>query len=241
MNNNLKGKVAIITGASSGIGRAIALKFAACGVKVVLIARNLQRLNEVKEAIESEGGKAFVFKVDLARPQEIKEVFAKIRAQAGEADILVNNAGVGSLGKTIAETTVEDYQQIFDVNVRAIFLIIPQILPAMIKAREGTIINIGSISGKVGRANQSLYCASKFALVGMTESLLEEVKAYNIRVCLICPDVVHTESNGKTKPARGNLDNYIQPDDIADAALLCVSDTQTATIKEIVVRTRRPI
>jgi 3-oxoacyl-[acyl-carrier protein] reductase len=139
------------------------------------------------------------------------------------------------------ETTVEDYQQIFDVNVRAIFLIIPEVLPAMIKAREGTIINIGSISGKAGKANQALYCASKFALVGLTESLLEEVKACNVRVSLICPDVVHTESNGKAKTSRGNLDNYIHPDDIAQAALLCVRDTQTATIKEIVVRTRRPI
>jgi 3-oxoacyl-[acyl-carrier protein] reductase len=241
MDHNLRGKVAIITGASSGIGRAIAMTFAGCGARVVLIARNQQRLNEVKEAIEAKGGEAFAFQVDLGQPQEIEDVFAKIRSQAGDADILVNNAGVGSLGKTVVETTAEDYQRIFDVNVRAIFLIIPQVLPAMIKAREGTIINIGSISGKAGKANQALYCASKFALVGLTESLLEEVKAHNIRVSLICPDVVHTESNGKAKSSRGNLENYIHPGDIAQAALLCVSDTQTATIKEIVVRTRRPI
>lgn len=241
MDQSLKGKVAIITGASSGIGRAIARQFAACGATVVLIARNQERLNEVKASIESKGGKALAFQADLSKPDEIRDVFPRIRAQAPDAAILVNNAGVGSLGKTVAETTVEDYQQIFDVNVRAIFLVVPQVLPAMIKAREGTIINIGSISGKVGKANQALYCASKFALVGLTESLLEEVKAYNIRVSLICPDVVHTQSNGKSKLSRGNLENYIHPDDIAQAALLCVRDTQTATIKEIVVRTRRPI
>jgi short-subunit dehydrogenase len=227
MDSSLKGKIAVITGASSGIGRAIALKFAACQAKVVLIARDKQRLNEVKGLIQDQGRKAFTFKADLTCPEEIKDVFTRIRTQVGHPHILVNSAGIGSLGKAVIDITAEDYQQIFDINVRAAFLVIPQVLPAMIKAKEGTIINIGSISGKIGKANQSLYCASKFALAGMTEALLEEVRAYNIRVSLISPEMVHSK--------------FIQPEDIAEAALLCVSSTQTATIKEIIIRTRRPV
>ncbi len=239
MERDLKGKIAVVTGASSGIGRAIALKFAAHGAVVVLIARRQERLDEVKGQIGQAGGKAFAFAVDLTDPKAIAEVFTRIRKDVGEAHILVNNAGKGSVGKTIVDTTMDDYDQVFDLNVRAIFLLLQQVLPSMLKSKAGTIINIGSISGKTGKARQTLYCASKFALVGLTESLLEEVKEHNIRVSLICPDVVHTEGNGKS--ARGNVENYIQPDDIAEAALLCARETESATIKEIVVRTRRPI
>ena len=237
----LKGKKVVVTGASSGIGKAIAIKFGEEGAGLAILARREDRLNETKNEIEAKGGRAFVFKVDLLQDQKIGEVFNDIRRTLGDPDILVNNAGTGFFGKSIVDSTLEEFDQTFKLNVRAYYLCIKQVLPAMIRSRDGVIINISSISGKMGMPNAAIYCASKFAVMGLCESILEEVRQYNIRVSMICPGLVRTEFPGRGRPIRGNVEDYIQPEDVAEAAFLCARDTQTATFKEIIVRPRRPI
>lgn len=229
-----------MTGASSGIGRAIARRFAKEGAQVALVARREEQLKELQKEIEKNGGKAQTFVADLSETCAITEVFSRIRKTIGDPQILVNNAGVGFPGKVV-DLNLEDYEKTFAVNFRAVYVASKEVLPAMIKAKEGTIINIGSIAGKIGMANSSLYSASKFAVTGFSEALLEEVREHNVRVSLICPGRVHTELFGNKSSFSGKIENYIQPEDIAEAALLCASDTQSATYSEIIVRPRRPV
>ncbi len=241
MDATLTNKKAVITGASSGIGASIAQKFAEAKAEVVLIARRKERLMRLKEVIEEKGGKAHVFPADLCEGDQIQPLFEDIFRKLGHVDILVNNAGVGFYGP-VHEMTPEEFDRTFHLNVRAVFLVTQQVVPFMKKQKEGVIINIGSISGKRGMSNLSVYCASKFAVTGFTESLLEELRADNIKVSLICPGLVNTEFfRNREQPLRGSVEDYIQGEDLADAALLCANGSQTATLTEIIVRPRRPI
>lgn len=239
MSQSLTGRTAVVTGASSGIGRAIALHFARAGARVALVARRKDRLHEVCKEIEAGGGQALDVQADLLEPDQISNAFALIRKAWGDPHILVNNAGTGSQ-KPLANSTLEEYDATFNLNVRAPYLATKEVLPAMIRDREGTIINISSIAGKVGLPGWSLYCASKFALIGLSEALLEEVRGHHVRVAVICPGTVNTEFFGRTNEESSTSD-FIQPEDVAQAALLCASETQTATFKEIVIRPRRPL
>lgn len=239
MEQTLKGKTAVITGASSGIGRAIALKFGEAGARVALIARRKNRLEEVRKEIEKNGGESLVFPADLLDSKQISKAFAEVRRTWKDPEILVNNAGTGFFG-LLVDSSVEEFETTFNLNVRALYLAAKEVLPAMLRSREGTIINIASIAGKMGLAGSAIYCASKFAVMGLSEALLEEVRGSNVRVAVICPGLVSTEFFGRGE-VQGNRPDFIQPEDVAEAALLCASGTQTATFKEIVVRPRRPV
>lgn len=234
----LEGKTAVVTGASSGIGRAIALRFGKAGARVALLARRKNRLEEVAQEIKKSGGGALVVVVDLLDPKQISKAFAEIRHAWKDPEILVNNAGSGSFGP-LAESKLEEFETTFNLNVRALYLATKEVLPAMVRAREGTIINISSLAGKMGLAGSAIYCASKYAVLGLSEALLEEVRGHNVRVAVICPGLVSTEFFGRTN-VKGNRQDFIRPEDVAEAALLCASDTQTACFKEIVIRPRRP-
>lgn len=235
----LSGRTAVVTGASSGIGRAIVLRFGKAGARVALLARRKNRLEDVAREIEKGGGEALVFQADLLDPKQITKAFGEIRRLWKDPEILVNNAGTGFFGP-LAESKLEEYETTFNLNVRALYLATQEVLPAMIRAQRGTIINISSIGGKMGLAGSAIYCASKFAVMGLSEALLEEVRSYNIRVSVICPGLVSTEFFGRTD-VEGSRPDFVQPEDVAEAALLCASETQTATFKEIVIRPRRPI
>ena len=239
MRFNLQGKTAVVTGASSGIGRAIAIRFGQAGARVVLIARRKNRLEEVARQIEKDRSQALVVPADLLDPQQIHKAFDEIRRQWKDPNILVNNAGTGFFGP-LTDSKLEEYETIFNLNVRALYLATQEVLPAMIRAKEGTIINLSSVAGKMGLAGSVLYCASKFAVTGFSEALLEEVRRFNIRVSALCPGLVSTEFFGRGE-VKGNQPDFIQPEDVAEAALLCASETQTAGFKEIVIRPRRPV
>jgi 3-oxoacyl-[acyl-carrier protein] reductase len=241
MSSSLKNKKAIITGASSGIGRAVACRFAKEGACVALIARRQGRLQEIKENIQKQGGEAWIYPFDLYQAEKIPDLVKQIKKDMGDADVLVNNAGVGSSGP-FTQTTLEEYDQTFNLNMRALYMMTRECLPFMLENQEGSIINIGSMAGKRGLPRVAIYCASKFAVTGFSEALLEEVRDQNIKVSVICPGLVKTEFfDQRKKPPPGAMDDYIQVEDIADAALLCASHSQTATFKEIVIRPRRPV
>lgn len=237
---DLKGKTAIVTGASSGIGKAIALRFAEEGARVALLARRKERLEAVKKEIEDKGGSAHVFVVDLTQPAEIKETFAAIRRTLKDVDILVNNAGVGVAGP-LAESKLEHYEAVFNLNVRGLFLSTLEVLPSMLRRKSGAIVNIASIAGKMGLKNSALYCASKFAVMGLSESLLEEARESNVQVSAVCPGLVNTELFDRRGFFPGARSRAIRPEDVAQAALLCASGEGRGTIKELVIRPREPV
>ncbi len=239
MDKVLQGKIAVVTGASSGIGRAIALKFGESGARVALLARRKDRLEKVCQAIEKSGGKALALPTDLLKPEQIQKTFAAVRKSWGDPQILVNNAGIGFSGP-LQKFALEEYEHTFDLNVRAAFLCAKEVLPAMLKAKDGTIINIGSLAGRYGIGGSVVYCASKFAMVGFTDALLEEVRGSNVRVTMINPGMVETEFFKGRETGR-NIKDAIRPEEVAEAALLCARDMRNATVKEIFIRPRRPL
>ncbi len=210
-------KTALVTGASRGIGAAIALKLAAEGWNLILTARNAGKLSDVKTACEKFGIMAYSICADITNEVSVQELFST----AGVVDLLVNNAGIGIFGK-LDEMTLEDWQEIQRVNVEGSFLCLREAMKGMKQRGGGRIINISSVVGVKGYPNQGAYSASKHALLGMTKTAIEEGRSSNIRVHAICPGGVATEMVKKSRPDLTDFSAMIQPEDVAEAvAYLC--------------------
>jgi NAD(P)-dependent dehydrogenase (short-subunit alcohol dehydrogenase family) len=232
----LSGKVAIVTGAGRGIGRAVALVLGRSGSRVVLASRNESRLKAVGEEIQAEGGEALVVPTDVTQDNEMERLVAETLKAWGSIDYLINNAGWGKHAPVI-NADVGDWDRTFQVNLRAPMILSRMVLPTMTAKRDGAIVNIGSISGKAGQANTSAYSASKFGLIGFSESLYEEVREYGIKVSVIMPGFVDTELIPPTR--RLDRDKMIRPEDIAQAVLFVLTCHPTCCPVEITVRPQR--
>jgi len=198
--DKLAGKAAIVTGASRGIGRAIALMLTRHGVRVALAARTESDLDAVRQEIESSGGEATVIRTDLTSEPEIKNLVERTVERFGRLDILINNAGIGAFCH-VEETSTDDWDRLMAVNARGPFILCREAIPHL-KQNDGTawIINIASVVGVKGYVNQAAYTASKHALMGMTKVLAQEVQHYGIRVHAICPGGVDTELVTRARP-----------------------------------------
>jgi len=192
MAKQLASKVAIVTGASRGIGRAISVALAQEAATVVLAARSIRKLQETADKVTEAGGKAKIVVTELTEEESIKNLVKVTHEKFSRLDILVNNAGVTHSAK-LEETTTEDWERCMQVNVRAPFILCREALGLLKKSQAGYIINIASVVGVKGYPLQSAYTSSKHALRGMTISLAEELKGSNIRVHLLCPGGVDTE------------------------------------------------
>ena len=188
---SLQGHVALVTGASQGIGRACAITLAKAGATVALAARNAEKLKEAVSQIESEGGKAAAFPLDVSSEDAIKSAVKAITAQMGKIDILVNNAGVTRDGLLLRMKRA-DWEDIFTTNLTAPFLLTQAVLGGMMKQRWGRIINIASIVGQIGAAGQANYASSKAGLIGFTLSVAREVASRNITVNAVAPGYIVT-------------------------------------------------
>jgi 3-oxoacyl-[acyl-carrier protein] reductase len=233
---HLEGKVALVTGAGRGIGKAIAISLARSGCRVILTARSRDQLDEVRMMICADGGAAVAIPADLTRDDELEFLLAESAKAGGSADILINNAGWGKRAPVI-RASVEDWDQTFRLNLRAPMILAQRLLPAMIAKGAGAVINIGSVSGKTGEANGAAYAASKFGLIGFTQSLYEEVREHGIKVSVILPGFVDTPMIPPVK----HLDRskMIQADDIAQAVHYVLSSRATSCPVEITVRPQR--
>jgi NAD(P)-dependent dehydrogenase (short-subunit alcohol dehydrogenase family) len=234
MGKQLAGKVAIVTGASRGIGRAISIALAKEAATVVLAARSIRKLQETAEQVTHAGGKAEIVVTDLAEEEAIKDLVKVTGEKFGRLDILVNNAGITHSAK-LEETATEDWQRCIWVNARAPFILCREALPMLRKAEAAYIVNIASVVGVKGYPLQSAYTASKHALRGMTISLSEELKGSNIRVHLLCPGGVDTELVQKVRPDI-KKDDLMQPDEIAELVLYLVTHKGNAVIDELHIR-----
>jgi 3-oxoacyl-[acyl-carrier protein] reductase len=234
--NNLDGKVALVTGAGRGIGKAVSVSLARAGCRVVLAARTREQIEAVQKEILSQGGDALAVPADLTVDEDIQRLVEESQAKWGAVDILISNAGWGKRAPVVS-ASLTDWDQTFRLNLRAPMVLAKALLPSMIVKREGAVINIGSVSGKTGEANGAAYSASKFGLIGFTQSLYEEVREHGIKVAVILPGFVDTP----LIPPNRQLDRsrMIQADDIAQTVLFVLTSPATCCPVEITVRPQK--
>lgn len=232
----LADQVAIVTGASRGIGAAIARRLAKMGAQVVLTARNRDRLEELAGEIRDEGGKAVAVPLDLTRKEEIAALGKRVRKELGRCDILVNNAGVGKIGTPLHAMGPAEWDELMATNLRAPYLMIRAVAPLMMERGSGHVVNISSLAGHNPLRNGAAYSASKWGLNGLTYSVAEELREYGVRVSVIAPGSVNTGFGGK-QPA--NPEARIQPEDIADVVALLVEQRSQSFVSEVLIRPSR--
>jgi 3-oxoacyl-[acyl-carrier protein] reductase len=188
---NLSGRVALVTGASQGIGRACALKLAGSGAAVAAAARNQDKLNELVQQITGSGGKAAAFPMDVAEEEQIKTACKATIGQFGKIDILVNNAGI-TRDQLVMRMKRADWDAVLNTNLTSAYLCIQQVIGSMLKQRWGRIINITSIFGQMGQAGQANYASSKAGLIGLTMAMAREVASRNITCNAVAPGFIET-------------------------------------------------
>jgi 3-oxoacyl-[acyl-carrier protein] reductase len=234
--NSPAGKIAIVTGAGRGIGRAVASNLAECGCRVILTARTLAELEQVQQEISTSGAEAIAIAADLSRDDEVQRLVEESQQRMGAPDILINNAGWGKRA-AVVKVALEDLDQTLRLNLRAPMILARSLVPSMIEKGEGAVINIGSISGKTGEANGAAYSASKFGLIGFTQSLYEEVREYGIKVAVILPGFVDTP----LIPANRQLERskMIQPADVAQTVRYILASAPTCCPVEITLRPQK--
>jgi 3-oxoacyl-[acyl-carrier protein] reductase len=223
-------RIAFITGASRGIGRACAVALSAAGAKVILAARQLDKLEEVAAEVRAAGGEAYVVPIDLASQDSIKEAFSKASKEFGRIDILINNAGLTRDGLALRMKR-DDWDAVIQTNLSGSFFCIQQVMSAMVRERWGRIVNITSVVGESGNAGQANYAASKAGLIGLTKSLAQELASRNITVNAVAPGFVETDMTAslsdelKLKITESvPLKRIGKPEDIAAAVKFLASD-----------------
>lgn len=215
MAQSIKGKIAYITGAARGIGKATTLELAREGVHVGLIARTESTLENVAEEARALGVKASVAVADISDMEQVEEAISKLKNELGTADILINNAGIGTYGSFL-EIDPADWKRTFEVNVFGTYHVTRAVLPQLIEKNRGDIITISSSSGLKGTAKSTAYSGSKFAVQGMTEALMQEVRPHNIRVMTLNPSLVATDLTFGDRLDEADKEKYMQPEDLAE-------------------------
>ena len=217
---------ALVTGSGRGIGKEIAVLLAAKGLNVIVCSRTQTEIDNVLREIKSlEGGKAMGKRCDVSIASDVNNLVEEVLKKYGRIDVLINNAGISYVKKLI-DTTEKEWDQTLDINLKGPFLLCKASVPHMMKNNLGVIINVSSGAGKVGFEDISAYCASKFGLMGLTESLTWEVANYNIRVMTICPGEVATkmQENVDSSYYQSNKDNMIQAKTVAEKIVEMVFD-----------------
>lgn len=234
----LQNKIAVITGAGKGIGRAIAQTFLNEGASLVLNTRTKSDLDSFVKEHKTYNDKILTVTGDVSDEKVTGQIVNETISKFGRIDILVNNAGFGKFAELV-NTTNKDFDDMFSVNVRSLYILTRDFLPYMIKQKEGVIVNIASISGKNGVPSGAIYSATKHAVMGLSRSLLLEVRKHGIRVIAICPGSVAT-GFFRESPSELKEHSMITPEDIADTILYAVTLPPNATVNEIEIRPANP-
>ncbi|MCA1033836.1 3-ketoacyl-ACP reductase [Bacillus infantis] len=212
---SLKGKTALITGAGRGIGRAAAIAFAKEGISVGLLGRTLSNLEKAADELKEFDVKVSIAAADVQDSDSVNKAVEKITSELGQIDILINNAGIAKFGGFL-ELSPQEWEDIIQVNLMGVYHVTRAVLPGMIERKSGDIINISSTAGQKGAPVTSAYSASKFAVLGLTESLMLEVRKHNIRVSALTPSTVATDLAIETNLTDGNPEKVMQPEDLAE-------------------------
>ena len=212
----LKGKIALITGGSRGIGKAIALALAEEGVNVAITGRNEEKLKAVVQEIEQKGVKSAYAVFDITSKTEVYGALEKLQKDFGKIDVLVNNAGIAAFGG-ILEMEDEKWEEIVKTNLFGAYYVVKAVVPSMVERKTGDIINISSTAGLKGNAMTSAYSASKFGLIGISESMMLELRKQNIRVTTLMPSTIASDMSKEVlKITDGNPEKVLQPEDFAE-------------------------
>jgi len=233
----ISGQVALVTGASRGIGLAIARRLGRMGARVAICARKAEAIERAAEELRRAGVETLGVTADVTRLAEIAALVEGTRSALGPIDILVNNAGIGAFGPA-HEMREADWDAVLDTNLKGVFLVSKAVAPEMIRRRTGHIINISSLAGKNAFAGGGIYCASKWGLLGLTYCMAEDLRRYDIRVSAVCPGTVATEfsPHADKDPAK-----MLQPDDVAHAVAALVTQAPQSFISEVLLRpTQKP-
>lgn len=226
-----KNKKAIITGGGRGLGKATAIAFAKEGMDIAITGRNEAVLKETVAELETYGVKAIYSVFDVSNYDEVKSSIHQIIETMGSVDILVNNAGIAAFG-TFNEMEVSQWNQIIQTNVMGMYYVTKEVLPYLIAQNEGEIINVSSTAGLSGNATTSAYSASKFAVIGMSESLMKEVRKNNIRVCTLTPSTIASDMSVELGIAsKDSEDSVLQPEDFAELIVAGLKLPRRAMLK----------
>lgn len=236
---SLKNKVALVTGAGKGIGKAIALALAAEGANVGLIARSEIPLAETASEIRAKGVKASYAMADTSDRESVEAAVNTITAELGPIDILINNAGTGKFGKFL-ELQPDEWEQQVKVNLFGVYYTTRAVLPQMIEKQSGDIINISSMAGKNGSAVTSAYSASKFGVIGLSESLMQEVRKQNIRVTALAPSTIVTDLAYSANLITGDPERVMHPDDFAELVVAHLKFNRRMLVKESSIYSTNP-
>jgi len=239
----LDGRIALVTGASSGIGEATALALAEAGAKVAIAARRKDRLQALADRLAPLGAEPLVLDADLLDEHVAQKIVADTEAHFGKLDILVNNAGVMYL-EPVAEADLGRWRRMLELNVLSLIASTQAALAGMKTRRDGHIVNVSSTAGRIANPNAAAYSATKFGVVAFSEALRREVYADNIRVSIIEPGIVQTElrdhighaATQASLNAWANNMRQLQPEDVADAIVFCVSRPSHVNVNEILMR-----
>lgn len=236
---SLKGQRALITGAGKGLGKAVALALAAEGVHIALLARTAKDIEAVAEEVRKFDVEAFTVTADVSSIEEVNAAAKTIFGQFEKIDILINNAGIAKFG-SFMELEANEWEQIIKVNVMGMYYVTRAFLPQMIDNKFGDIINVSSTAGLNGNAMTSAYSTSKFAVLGLSESLMKEVRKHNIRVTAITPSTIATDMAVDLKLTDGNPERVMQPEDFAELVVSQLKLNRRVFIKESSIWSTNP-
>jgi 3-oxoacyl-[acyl-carrier protein] reductase len=233
----LEGIVAIVTGASRGIGLAVARRLGVMGAKLSLCARDVRKLEDAADELRAGAAGVFSAAMDVTDGEQISTFVRQTEEALGPVAILVNNAGIGYFGPT-HEATEATWDSVLDTNLKGVFLASKVVAPGMIERRRGQIINIASLAGKNAFAGGGIYCASKWGLLGLTECMAEDLRGYGIRVSAICPGSVATDFSPHGKK---DISKMLQAEDIAHVVEMIVTQAPQSFVSEVLMRpTQKP-
>jgi 3-oxoacyl-[acyl-carrier protein] reductase len=233
--NPLAGRIALVTGGSRGIGRAIALKLAGLGADVAICGRDAAKLEETEAKLREAGVRAIAIAADVTRGNEVADLAARVESELGPIRLLVNNAGMGLFGP-VHEKSEEEWDRLMNANLKSVFLVSRAVVPAMIRRGGGDIVNISSLAGKNVFAGGGIYCASKWGLQGLSGCMAEELREHGIRVSTVCPGSVATEFSG-----RGPKDSakVLKPEDVAHAVAMLATQGEQSFVSSVELRPLR--
>ena len=236
---NLSGVPAVVTGATEGIGRAIAVALGRAGARLAICARTEANVRATVAALSADGIDAVGRPCDVGDPTSVAAFGAFVAAERGDIGVLVNNAGIGRFG-AIGELALEDWDAVMATNVRSLFLVTRAFLPAVTRT-TGAIVNMASLAGRNGVDGGTAYCASKHAVLGFSKALMLEVRKQGVRVIAVCPGSVITPFMDKTsRPGRTARDRMLRPEDVADTVLATLTLPDRAMISELDIRPTNP-
>jgi meso-butanediol dehydrogenase/(S,S)-butanediol dehydrogenase/diacetyl reductase len=233
----LAGKIALVTGASRGIGYASCMALAKEGAKIVGAARSVKDLSALEKVIKDGGGQAETFACDVTRSADVAACVRETIGAFGRIDILVNNAGIGGY-RPFLDWTEEDYDKIMATNAKSTWLFCKEVIPHMLEQGGGNIVNLSSVAGLQGYPSEGIYCMSKFAQVALSQSLDREFFQKNIKVSLVCPGGVETHfaiGDGRTEGG-ANMKGFSAPEDVAEAVLLAVLPRERSRVVNVILR-----